>query len=286
MENLKKNKAFSFGMIIFVYLLAVILSILIYKALSFDWRINLLITDIIATIIVFIFSLIFKNASVYDPYWSVQPIVIVVCFAIAFGLNTLSTMFLVTICLWGIRLTANWAYNFGDLTCQDWRYTMLHNKTGKLYPLINFLGIHLVPTLIVYGVTLPAVDLIIAKPMLNFGSVLFLLVSVFAFTMQGVADIQMHKFRKARNGTFIRNGLWKYSRHPNYLGEILMWWSTGLAYVCAVPYKWYYLLGAIANTILFLAVSIPLAEGKQKTKDGYEEYKSQTRVLLPIYKKH
>ena len=94
----------------------------------------------------------------------------------------------------------------------------------------------------------------------------------------------MHKFRKNRDGTFIRRGLWKYSRHPNYLGEILMWWGIGLSVVCATPNAWYLLAGAIANTVLFLAVSIPLAEGRQSQKDGFAEYKKQTRMLLPIKK--
>jgi steroid 5-alpha reductase family enzyme len=102
--------------------------------------------------------------------------------------------------------------------------------------------------------------------------------------MQGIADIQMHKFRKNRNGSFIRVGLWKYSRHPNYLGEILMWWGVGLSVVFACPSAWYLLVGAIANTVLFLVVSIPMADKRQSKKDGFVEYKKQTRMLLPIKK--
>ena len=77
----------------------------------------------------------------------------------------------------------------------------------------------------------------------------------------------MQKFRQNGTGGFIRNGLWKYSRHPNYLGEILMWWGVGLAAVCAMPAKWYLLAGAVANTLLFLCISIPLADGTGKTCD-------------------
>jgi steroid 5-alpha reductase family enzyme len=114
---------------------------------------------------------------------------------------------------------------------------------------------------------------------------LFLTLSIGAAAMQGIADIQMHKFRKNPKGTFVRNGLWKYSRHPNYLGEILMWWGVGLSVVSAVPDEWYLLLGAVANTVLFLAVSIPMADRRQSRKDGFAEYKKETRMLLPIIKR-
>ena len=102
--------------------------------------------------------------------------------------------------------------------------------------------------------------------------------------LQGTSDCQMHKYRKNKATPFIRNGLWKYSRHPNYLGEILMWWGIGLSVVFASPTAWYLLVGALANTALFLAVSIPMADKRQSRKDGFDEYKKQTRMLLPIKK--
>ena len=94
----------------------------------------------------------------------------------------------------------------------------------------------------------------------------------------------MHRFRKGKTGGFIRSGLWKYSRHPNYLGEILMWWGIGIASVFAMPDRCYLLVGALANTLLFACVSIPLAEQRQSRKEGFAEYKKATRILLPIKK--
>ncbi|MCQ2400052.1 MAG: DUF1295 domain-containing protein, partial [Clostridia bacterium] len=225
------------------------------------------------------------NASVYDPYWSVQPPVIVTAFAIKYGVNLSGVLMLVAIWFWGIRLTANWAYTFKGLTHQDWRYTMLHDTTGKLYPFVNFTGIHMVPTLVVYGCTLPAVYVIIDKPYAEVWSFVFFALSVFAVILQGTADIEMHAFRKSQRGGFIRNGLWKYSRHPNYLGEITMWWGVALATVSVMPYRWYLIAGAVANTVLFLVVSIPMADKRQSKKEGFELYKKQTRMLFPIYKK-
>jgi steroid 5-alpha reductase family enzyme len=114
--------------------------------------------------------------------------------------------------------------------------------------------------------------------------VIFVLVSMLAATLQCASDIQMHSFRRRRTGSFIRVGLWKYSRHPNYLGEILMWWGIGLAVVVSAPEAWYFIFGALANTALFLFVSIPMADGRQSKKNGFPEYKKATRMLLPIPK--
>lgn len=285
MNRIKTSRALSFLVMGVIYVLATVVGIVAYEQLSFAWWCNLLLADVIATVFTFVFSVLFSNASVYDPYWSVQPAVILVYCAIRRGLNPMQGLLLTVVCLWAIRLTANWAYTFHGLNHEDWRYRQLHDQTGVFYPIVNFVGIHMVPTLIVYGCTLPGVVAFREPIAGNVGTILGCLLSLCAMTMQGIADIQMHRYQKNRTTTFIRVGLWKYSRHPNYLGEILMWWGVGIAVVSAIPAKWYLLAGAFANTILFLCVSLPLAEGKQKKKEGYALYRRQTRALLPIYKK-
>ena len=231
MNKLKQNRAASFVVVTLVYIIATVVGVLVYRALTLDWWLSLLIADATATVVTFVFSLIFKNASVYDPYWSVQPPVILVVFAIGKELTLLGVLLLVVVSFWAIRLTANWAYTFGNLTHQDWRYTMLHEKTGVFYPIINFVGIHMVPTLVVYGCILPGVYAIREGLSGNIASVLFLCLSL-----------------------------------------------------CAAPSAWYLVAGAVANTVLFLAVSIPMADKRQSRKDGFAEYKKQTRMLLPIKK--
>ncbi len=285
MKALKQNRAASFAIVTLIYVIATAVGVLTYHLVrGLDWWLSLLIADVAATATTFIFSLLFKNASVYDPYWSVQPPVILVAFAMEKQLTTLGVLLLIVVFFWAIRLTANWAYTFANLNHQDWRYTMLHEKTGAFYPIINFVGIHMVPTFVVYGCALPAVYAIRENLTANIPAIFCLCISLGAAIMQGVADLQMHQFRKNRNGTFIRQGLWKYSRHPNYLGEILMWWGVGLSVVFAAPNAWYLASGAVANTVLFLAVSIPMADKRQSRKEGFAEYKKQTRMLLPIKK--
>ena len=284
MKKLKESRAASFAVIFLIYLLASALGTAVYLALDMSFWLALLIADVVATAFTFIFSLIFKNASVYDPYWSVQPAVILFSFAMGKELNAARLLLLFAVYFWAIRLTANWAYTFHGLKHEDWRYVMLREKTGAFYPVINFIGIHLVPTLVVYAATLPAVFAFVYDVKLNVPALLFILLSFLAATLQLVADLQMHSFRRKKTGGFMRVGVWKHSRHPNYLGEILMWWGIGLSVLCMLPNYPYLIFGAVLNTLLFSFVSIPMAEGRQSKKQGFDEYRRQTRVLLPIRK--
>ena len=286
MDKIKQNRAISFVILAVVYAIAIVGGIFIYKALinHLDFWLALLIADICATVIMYIFSVIFSNASVYDPYWSVQPIVILTAFAVTRPMGVVQWLLLVAVWFWGVRLTANWAYVFQNLCHQDWRYTHYKEKTGKAYQLANFFGIHLVPTLIVYGCVLPAVFAFEYSTEItaNAGSYVFFVLAIGAVVLQMTADIEMHRYRKAKKGGLIREGVWKYSRHPNYLAEILMWWAVGFSVLCVMPERWWLLAGALANTLMFIFISIPLAEGRQSQKPTWQEYKSQTRMLLPI----
>ena len=283
--KLKESKLFSYGIVLVAYALAILVGVLTYNAFPFRPYLNLLIADVLATVVVFIFSVGVNNASVYDPYWSVQPFVIGLFLGIKHGFNLYSALLFIAVTIWAVRLTFNWTLEFKNLTYQDWRYIHLKNTTGKFYGIINFVGIHLVPTLVVYACTLPLVYAIINKPTLNYFSIIFLVVCVLAVLLQLVADAQMREYRKTKPTVFIRTGLWKYSRHPNYLGEILMWWGVALATIISMPSMWQLILGAVLNTLLFIFVSIPLQDNRQAKKPGFSEYKKQTHALLPIYKK-
>lgn len=239
--------------------------------------------DVAATVIVFVFSVIFGNASVYDPYWSIQPIVFVTAAAVIHGVTAAGAAVLVAVWFWGLRLTANWAYTFHGLAFQDWRYTLLKEKTKWFYPVVNFFGIHMIPTLVVFCCMMPAVDIIHSgfsfRPRMLTG----IFISLAGATLQGIADIQMHRFKKHGGKGFIRTGLWKKGRHPNYLGEILMWWGVAVTWLLSSPdmsgWQWM-VLGAVLNTCLFLFISIPLADNHQARKPGFAGYKKETRLFI------
>ena len=285
MQKLKENRLLSFIIIFIVYVVASVSFILINEVLNINFYINILISDIIATTIVFIFSLIFNNSSVYDPYWSVFPVLVVSYYAIKNGLNNVTIYPFIAVILWGIRLTVNWAYTFTNLNHEDWRYKMFKEKHKRIYPIINYLGIHMFPTLVVYLCMLPFIFMFNNEVEFNPLIIIGFSISIIAFLLQMTSDIEMHKFRKKGTHTLINVGLWKYSRHPNYLGEILMWYGIYFMMLSVLNNYYYLFIGAIVNMLMFLFVSIPMAEKRQSKKEGFDLYKKNTHMLLPIPKK-
>jgi steroid 5-alpha reductase family enzyme len=224
---------------------------------------------------------------VYDPYWSVQPLVIVLFILTRFQVWNLGIlMMLIALFYWGIRLTANWAYTFDSLESQDWRYDMLKEKSGKLYPVVSLLGINLFPTVIVFLAVLPAI-VFFEKGGSNFFTFVGFALCLLAASLQLFADIQMQRYRKSPHdkSEIINVGLWKYSRHPNYLGEILMWWGVFIMMFSVNPNLWIYGIGALLNTAMFFFISIPMAEKRLANyKANFDNYKKNTRMLLPLKK--
>jgi steroid 5-alpha reductase family enzyme len=100
MEKIKNSRVKSFIFMALIYLVAIVGGILVYEVLPFNSYVSLLIADIVATAITYLYSVIFENASVYDPYWSVAPIVIAVYLALSYGFNTLSTLIFIAVLFW------------------------------------------------------------------------------------------------------------------------------------------------------------------------------------------
>ena len=283
---MKQNRAVGFIIIAVIYAAAVLIGITVFMALPdlyIFWRI--LFGDIAATVFVYIAGVVLKNASVYDPYWSAAPIVIYTGVAFFFSSADLGALLLlIAVWYWGGRLTGNWAFTFKNLATQDWRYDGFKEKYPRAFQAISFFGINLFPTIVVYLCLLPGV-VFIKDSKCNILTFAGFAICVFAATLQLIADMQMHRFRRRNAGRrlLIREGLWKHSRHPNYLGEILMWWGVYIIMLSSAPHMWGLIIGALVNTLMFLFVSIPMADNRNRTeRPGFDEYAGETNSLLPF----
>lgn len=295
------SKWTSIALIAAIYLLATITGILVFNAMkvglildhtaSFSPLLALFAADVVATIVVWAFGLLYENVSVYDPYWSVFPPVAFLLWAFNTGVWSLPViLLLVASWYWGWRLTRNWVITFKGIAHEDWRYTKYRSLHPVLFHLINFFGLNMVPTLVVFAAMLPGLKLydIAASysPSLYGegwgGAFLFFgfIVCLSSATIQLIADKQSHDFRAAHPGEVCNVGLWKHGRHPNYFGEIQFWWGIWMMYAAFNEFDWF-ILGPIAMTALFLGISIPLMEHRQlANKPAYAEYMKQTRLLI------
>lgn len=254
-----------------------------------------LIADVVATGVVFVFSRAFGNSSFYDAYWSVIP-------PLLFGYwwwqgpigltgpGALRCWLLaVVIGYWAVRLTGNWAYGFAGMHHEDWRYPLLRDGAGRWEFLVDFFAIHLFPTLQVFVGMLP-VYVAATRPgdgMLWLAWLAFA-VGVAAVTLELAADTQMHRFVARRRAgteaaTVMDQGLWGWSRHPNYLGEIGFWLSLALFGVAAAPGSWWWLfVGVVVMVAMFLGASIPLMEKRSlERRPRYADVMARVPMLVP-----
>ncbi|NLI54602.1 MAG: DUF1295 domain-containing protein [Clostridiales bacterium] len=282
---MKRSRTLSFLFTAVVYALAGAAGWVVYRHIGGGVLARVFGADVAATLLLYLVSLPLDNASVYDPYWSVAPVVILPLVMLEFGAwSPGAIVLLVCVVYWGVRLTANWAYTFRGYAHQDWRYTMLREKSGVFYPPVSLFGIMLFPTLVVYLCLLPALRYVQTGGV-NAVTVLGFALCLSAATLQLVADVQLHRFqaRAKSRGELIRTGVWRHARHPNYLGEILMWWGVYVVMLSVLPRLWPLGLGALVNTLMFLFISIPMAEARlAQYKEGFSDYAAQTNRLLPL----
>ncbi len=248
--------------------------------------------DVAATVVVFVFSMSFNNTSVYDPYWSVAPASIAAWLAFgpgsAQGLTLRQGVVLSLIFFYALRLTYNWARGWTGLGHEDWRYVDFRNKTGKLYWLVSFSALHFFPTVMVFLGCLPLHAALVISPS-GFGAldVVAAVVTFGAIVIEAVADEQLRTFRtqKRADGDICDVGLWAWSRHPNYFGEISFWGGLYLFGVAAGA-PWWTAVGVLAMIALFVGASIPMAEKRSiARRPHYAEHQKKVSMLIPWFPK-
>jgi steroid 5-alpha reductase family enzyme len=277
------SKGASLAMIAGMYVTAIGIGVLFFARVSDEmpemWA--LLLADVIVTAVIWGFGIAYENVSVYDPYWSVIPPVVFTGWALykdCFSLPVI--LLLIAVWLWGIRLTGNWARTFRGMGHEDWRYTRYREKQSPfLFQVTNFFGLNLMPTLLVFACMLPGFGLFDGADAIWLTWVGFVL-CLAATGIELFADIQSHRFRGAHPGKVCDAGLWKHGRHPNYFGEILMWWGVWVMYASLHGIDWL-MLAPFAMTDLFLFISIPMMERRQlATKPEYAAYRKKTRLFI------
>jgi steroid 5-alpha reductase family enzyme len=240
--------------------------------------------DLVATLVIFAGSMALTNASLYDPYWSVAPPVIALGWlAGTGGVPARRALVLVLILVWALRLTGNWVAGWPGLSHEDWRYRMLRAGPAPFW-LVNLGGIQLMPTALVFGGLLPVWPALAGDRPVNPLDLLAILVTAGAIGIEAVADWQLRRFLAdlAHRGQVADRGLWRYSRHPNYLGELGFWWGLWLFGLAAAPGWWWTVLGPLAMVGLFVGASVPMMDRRSLARrPGYAEYRSRVPALLP-----
>jgi steroid 5-alpha reductase family enzyme len=245
--------------------------------------------DGIATVIIFVFSMFFNNSSMYDPYWSAAPIVFVGYWgATTPSLTLRSALILLLTAIWGARLTFNFWRRWKGIHHEDWRYAGYRQGAKKLYWALSFFGFHLFPTIIVFLAGVPIYFSVTSTAAFSYIDVAAGVIAVTAILIEAVADSQMRRHVLAGSGDSktYRSGLWAYSRHPNYFGEILFWWGMFFFVLAADFGHWWTVFGPLGVTVLFAGVSLRLIETRMcERHPDYPRIQQEISILIPWFPK-
>ena len=279
-----KEKQKGLLVIVALYCLAFIIGAITYNSLFESVIAASAAFTVTATLVVFLASCAFSDVSMYDPYWSVAPFVMLVFAVIRYGYWSINAIIMLAVVgLWSIRLTVNWYVTYKGIGNEDWRYAMYREKLPvPLFLAVSFFGLHFMPTVVVYAALVSGLYTV-STDSFSILSLPGLLIMLLAILLEFVSDRSIHGFLEEHKGErrTCDVSVWKYSRHPNYLGEMSFWTGMYLYFLPLYPGKWYVGLGFLSIIALFLVVSIPMMEKhNMERREDYAAYKEKTSMLL------
>lgn len=292
--NAAKRRALTLVTLAYLIAVAVGAAWLLWAPRTGRLWLDTLIADVLATLVVFVFSRIHRNSSFYDAYWSVIPPLLLLYWwwqgpiGVSGPGSLRAWLLALVVCYWAVRLTSNWVHGFPGLHHEDWRYPILRAGAGRFEFLADLFGIHLFPTLQVFVGMLPAY-IALTRPGdgLIWLTWLAFAVGLAAVTCELVADLQMRRFvsgrRSAVVGAVMDTGMWGWSRHPNYFGEVGFWFSVALFGVAAAPGDaWWLFVGVVVMVAMFLGASIPMMEKRSlERRPEYQNVIDRVPRLVP-----
>lgn len=282
-----ERRAPSFGFVAITYAVAISAAWQAFHTDGVSPLVALALGFAAATGVTYAATLLTDNGSVFDAWWSALPPVAALWFqslAPGEGATPRQVAVHAVVWFWAVRLTANWARGWQGLGHEDWRYADLTAKAPLPRWAVQLLAVQGFPTSMV------TIGCLALYPALALGDGAMraldwcaLGVGLASVALELAADEQMHAFALTkRPGDLMDRGLWRLSRHPNYLGEIGFWTSLFLFAVSArADYAWT-AIGPVAMTAMFVLASIPMLDARSRERrPGYAAYALRTPALIP-----
>lgn len=238
-------------------------------------------------LLVWLASLVQRDASLVDRFWGLG-FVILAWFWWALGPQYLSALLpVVLVTIWGLRLSLYLTWrNWG--AGEDIRYARMREKHGDGFGRVSLVTVFLLQAVVLWIVALPLFA--IGQGMFNPDVMQWVGIAgiglwVIGFFFETIGDWQMARFRAdpANQGRVMDRGLWRYTRHPNYFGDLCVCWSI---YLFSIAFGgWWTVIGPLLMSFLLVRVSgVRLLERDLvDRKPGYADYVRRTNALLPWF---
>ncbi len=232
----------------------------------------------------FIAAIIKKRNDIADIAWGIGYIIICGYLFYTYSAPPVIILLYTLVTVWGLRLSL-YIYTRNKNKTEDFRYKQWREEWGKSFYWRSYLQVFLLQGLILLIILSPVIHAAVeVSGSWNIFTWIGLICWLIGFYFQALADRQLAVFKKQskNEGAIMQTGLWKYSRHPNYFGEILMWWGI---FIITIPFdnSFYFILSPLTITLLLVFVSgIPMLEKKYKYNPDFESYKKRTSALIPM----
>jgi steroid 5-alpha reductase family enzyme len=232
----------------------------------------------------FVISVIQKRNDVADIAWGIGFILMSwASFAISEFSSERGIIVGLLVTIWGVRLAWHiYLRNRGKP--EDYRYAEWRAQGGKRFYLRSYGQIYLLQGVLLFLIVSPVLMINrTAGSALGLLDLLGIAIWIFGFYFESVGDKQLAQFIKnpENKGKLLETGLWRYTRHPNYFGEITQWWGIWILSL-ASPLGWLAIIGPITITILIVKISgIPLLEKKMQDNPAFADYAKRTNKLIP-----
>lgn len=255
------------------------------------WSIGFLVAIILFQV-VSIPALLLKKNDLADVLWG--PAFILTALGAALwgaphGLSSVSQRaiaILILLTVWATRLFIHVGWRNLSHRAEDVRYNNWRKAWGQNWLWRSYLQVFVLQPFILYLFLTPVLLAIdeAASTTMSWISWLGLIVAASGFLYEAIADEQLRRFKRnsENKGKLMTEGLWSWSRHPNYFGEVLQWWGIWIM-VIDLPFGWATIISPIGVTYLILKVSgVSMLEHLMKSRPGFSEYAKRTSVFIPL----
>ena len=230
-------------------------------------------------------SLLLHDVSIVDIFWGIGFVLVAwlsLCISGRWSSRTLLLTMLVSV--WGLRLAVYLAWrNWGKP--EDYRYKAMRETHGKYFPIVSLVSVFGLQGCLMWIISLP-LQVALAKALAWHGvAVIGVVLWLAGLFFEAVGDYQLARFKAdpANGGHVMNRGLWRYTRHPNYFGDFLVWW--GFYFVAAEPSSWWWtIIGPLLMSLLLIRVSgVRLLESSLRSRvQGYDDYVRNTSAFFPL----